>query len=760
MDTIRITELPPKTYVEQGDYIAIDNQNNGTKKVQFTNLLDSSLSSQNKAADALTTGQAIGELNTSINNANASINNANTRIDNLINSGYTFKTIDTALTFSQNLSDQHWVASGSIPVTINGTRIYDFVLVDAREGYVQNDTFVGSDDGVQITMPIASSQTDMQYFIDAGTSHYIDHYLRVVIAVGAIIDANAEITDARIGASVLGGKTYSTLGDAIRTQVTDLKSDIDCIRNKKILLESGTYTEVDPVSKLNARARIRSAYAILTDSINSVTFPSGYTGYGQVFDASGHRLGFTSNYINSITRAMIRERYGDSAYSFVFVIRNDSTPSDDISSQIETVMNNTVVEWIEPIKSELSITSYYGASADLNNITKVGVWYGRTPNTLVNVPLSFAGSAFILEVLSENGVIIQKLTGLMNGQRAIRYFISDTWSEWASNPSYIVVSESSAESYYNNLAENLPSNGYYYISTTWFTDMASLGNKIGYLHTFAPKMFSTTLVLQVFYPASQGNVSFRTRLANGSWTSWRSVAQNEDDYHDGTAKYFAFGDSITYGQIGGSGGQRSQYNYPACVGRILKMTVDNRGVTNQGLIKDWDTIHTNFINNLDMTGAKLITVGWAYNDYAQYAGINFGSYDDTVDSTFIGKYYTIMKEFQQKCPDAKIILVTGYGYSDGTINPVVKPTLTQQFTHKYTFADGQKSIKQMYDTLEEMCYAHGWSCVNQAKGTVFNQWNANLLIGDQIHPTNDGYLRYGNYLGARIASLYANIGAW
>lgn len=230
MDVVRITELQPKTYVEQGDYIAIDNQSDGTKKVQFTNLLDDSLSTQNKAADASATGQAISGLNTNINDVNTRIDDANTRIDNadaridnLINSGYTFKTIDTALTFYQSSMNQHWVASGSIPVTIDGTKIYDFVLVDAREGYIQDGTFTGSDDGVQITMPIASSQTDMQYFVDTGTSHYTGHYLRVVIAVGMIIDANAEITDARI----VDGVTYSTLGDAIRTSVDNLETSID-----------------------------------------------------------------------------------------------------------------------------------------------------------------------------------------------------------------------------------------------------------------------------------------------------------------------------------------------------------------------------------------------------------------------------------------------------------------------------------------------------------------------------------------------------
>ena len=62
MDVVRITELQPKTYVEQGDYIAIDNQSDGTKKVQFTNLLDDTLSQENKIAPANVVGDKIATV--------------------------------------------------------------------------------------------------------------------------------------------------------------------------------------------------------------------------------------------------------------------------------------------------------------------------------------------------------------------------------------------------------------------------------------------------------------------------------------------------------------------------------------------------------------------------------------------------------------------------------------------------------------------------------------------------------------------------
>ena len=66
MDIVRITELQPKTYVEQGDYIAIDNQSDGTKKVQFTNLLDDTLSQENKIAPANVVGDEIATIRAAV----------------------------------------------------------------------------------------------------------------------------------------------------------------------------------------------------------------------------------------------------------------------------------------------------------------------------------------------------------------------------------------------------------------------------------------------------------------------------------------------------------------------------------------------------------------------------------------------------------------------------------------------------------------------------------------------------------------------
>lgn len=73
MDVTRIIDLPSKTYIEEGDYIAIDNQQDGTQKVQFTNLFDSSLSQSDKIAPANIVGQQFTNTNTEITALRAAV---------------------------------------------------------------------------------------------------------------------------------------------------------------------------------------------------------------------------------------------------------------------------------------------------------------------------------------------------------------------------------------------------------------------------------------------------------------------------------------------------------------------------------------------------------------------------------------------------------------------------------------------------------------------------------------------------------------
>lgn len=254
----------------------------------------------------------------------------------------------------------------------------------------------------------------------------------------------------------------------------------------------------------------------------------------------------------------------------------------------------------------------------------------------------------------------------------------------------------------------------------------------------------SSVVTQEWVNILDGRRSVRYSIS-GTWQSWKA-----GDGKDHSAVYYAFGDSTTYGQVAVTG-EQSPYNYPACVGRELGLVVKNMGVGGQGLIKDWDFIHTEYLEGLDMSDAALVSVGWGYNTGEDITKtLNFGSYTDTAPDTFIGKYYTILKEFQEKCPKAQVVLITGYGMLNEH----------HQFRAGYTFCDGMKSMREIYNTLEEMCTYNGWCCINQAKGTWVTKINWSEYIGDGVHPTTEGYFRYGGFIAAKMKAIYSNLKKW
>lgn len=85
MDSVRIIQLPTKSAAGVDDYIAVDSIANGTKKIQFPNLLDNGLTIQNKAADAKATGDAINDaIGNEASTRQSADANLQTQIDQLI----------------------------------------------------------------------------------------------------------------------------------------------------------------------------------------------------------------------------------------------------------------------------------------------------------------------------------------------------------------------------------------------------------------------------------------------------------------------------------------------------------------------------------------------------------------------------------------------------------------------------------------------------------------------------------------------------
>lgn len=625
---------------------------------------------------------------------------------------------------------------------------------------------------------------------------------------------DAELIDIRVGAD---GKTYPSAGEAVRSQFKSLKDDLSNSMDYLVVTEDimGTiYNKLFGNLPQNTIVYVNSAWGDDAPPISGtfwlITYSSGNSDIGTRF---AMQEAFYIKDTNKQSYVRIKE-YGDSwgnwenkipdtvitnygiiaddtdfnnlvipdiyyCYTpnnfvnspttkagWLFVVSNNLEDSQSIISQYfieyssvklytRHFQNEEWSNWITESDSmkfisitESSASSTYNRKmANLEGFKMAWVspsWFDDTPNT------GKLGWLFTLYHKEEHSDTIPAY-GMQiyfvpeTGGSYVRWVRSSSyWSDWVGSDGvglffkgFITNTSVLADGDLNSLVEM----GLYYLPSP--NTILNVPN--GVVNPYYIWVFiSGSVVTQFMENMNTGVHYVRYKVGDKDWTTWKS-----SDKHDNSAKYFAFGDSTTYGQIATVGGQ-SPYNYPACVGRMLNMVVTNKAIGGQGLLKDWDTIQQDYITDLDMTGAKLITVGWAYNDSSQYTTLNFGTYTDVDETTVIGKYFTIMKQFQQKCPDAQVILITGYGST----------SVGNQFTAKYTFQDGQHTVKEFYDELEKMCNLHGWCCVNQSKGTWVNEFNWADMIGDNIHPKKETYLRYGNYMAGRISSFYGNVGAW
>ena len=186
MDSVRITQLPTKSAAGTDDYIAVDSTANGTKKIQFPNLLDNGLTIQNKAADAKATGDAISAVNGAVGNEASARQSADANLQTQI--------------------DQLIAPSGEAP-------------------------------------------------------------------------SAAEIENARIGAPP-ESTVYSTLGDAIRGQFTDLKSDIGTFFNGEYIQPTLTFNNgfvSASTGEINNHSAYRYSQLIPVNEGDVVEFKSGGT---------------------------------------------------------------------------------------------------------------------------------------------------------------------------------------------------------------------------------------------------------------------------------------------------------------------------------------------------------------------------------------------------------------------------------------------------------------------------------------------------
>ena len=417
------------------------------------------------------------------------------------------------------------------------------------------------------------------------------------------------------------------------------------------------------------------------------------------------------------------------------------------------------------------------AGSDLNDINYNSVYQVSNANTPTNAPVSNTPFIVLTNIFSGSTYRSQYVITFSSFEVYGRRMNSGTWGAWSRIPimdNYHLTNSTSQIASSDDL-DDIHDNSIRFVAVNAAPDNYPLGNMPGMVIT--SKCFSTRntqMVIPYFYHtledmtiAQRNGYKICHRIYDGSsWTDWVYIKQTS---RNDAGDYYAFGDSTTFGYSSDHSHAQSPWNYPAIVGDLTGVTVNNIADPAQGLIKDWSVgTEGNFaiiptisqmISNGDFDNTVLITVGWAYNDSLYYSDLNFGDPTDAIPesttgiTTYLGYYAKILDILQKAAPQALVVLITGYGYTTNTEGHKADT----QFTQTRTFADGNKTFKQIYDAMEEMANYNGFCCINQAKGCAINRANASDIIGDNIHPTYDNYRIYGNNIAARIAALFQNV---
>lgn len=194
----------------------------------------------------------------------------------------------------------------------------------------------GNDTGKVSAAGLLAETTGAINALDNSLNARIDN-----IIAGGTAPSAAEVTDARLGAD---GTQYSSLGAAIRGQFNDLNQYDTGI----IIVESGGIADADGKTKTINAWRFRNKYRLAAKNIDSVYAPSGYDLYWFALDEDEALLGHAAVF----TTVLRKSDLPAGTVYINFAIRNTSTPTSDISSQIDIVQDGLSVVFYDDLMND------------------------------------------------------------------------------------------------------------------------------------------------------------------------------------------------------------------------------------------------------------------------------------------------------------------------------------------------------------------------------------------------------------------------
>lgn len=511
---------------------------------------------------------------------------------------------------------------------------------------------------------------------------------------------DAEVIDIRIGADK---KKYNTAGEAVRGQISDLKSDLDVL-SAKLYAENFEfdYSDLEVVS--NGYIGVNGT--IVQSSVHKVVKVSG----DKVKKLSGTALQYFTALVFVVKR-------GDTVTDYYYLPTNATEYSysfDNVLTSSDTIYLN----WFNFNSRDTinGVTVSYDSIIDDANVHSNKTWSSSKINEIFNETVK--------------SVEYSTLTKLSNG------WMSTTGSITANN-SHCIVSMSgngvSKISLHPLQSSALP---FVVIKDGDGNVVKVINGENSTSERTVEIGFELTSEHTIYLNWFDGNTtkgflnSITVYIVPGVQQTIKSLISSERNYFHSVNKPYVFsgktanffGDSITQGFVNG---QITEYGYPRIFSDKVGLTHTNYGITGTCIAIDIDVTHPSIYHKLTSVAewdVDYIFIAGGVNDWQQ--GVDMSVFRDALEDicTALGTNF-----------DGEVIFITPINQAGWT--PVETPVA---------------ELQDYRDAITQIAMSHGYSVV---QGNLFNFPKSNdttkfinAMLYDKLHPTQNGYYEYARGL--------------
>lgn len=409
------------------------------------------------------------------------------------------------------------------------------------------------------------------------------------------------------------GQTWQ---EEIEDELADVKQDFNAIDGflaNTIELESGTFADADGVTHSNVKHRIRNITPIPVRFFSKIEMPANTTDtmyYMWIF-----LLDKNLNLITTVywTKTINLDSLSDDVYYINFAIKNDKSPSSDISSELSAVQNSMVVVSSVDGKIENAISSETIYSYDMQEVSLT--WVDGYYVDAHEAPVALASTRY----------------AVIDVQEGEKYWVQGT--NYYSSAGYRVFNSSGTQLIGSNVSSNF---GYVNEVIT----IPEGGAKL-YIGTY---LTSTNNIL---------NFGGAYKLVEN--TDLKTYAKSKK------IKWEAVGDSITAtATLRSSDGNYQMPNYVDFVSEWLGINVVNRGSSGTGYITNNSGYSNTFVERSTTISADtdLVTFFGSFNDPydASYAVGTIS--DEPGSNTLYGAIKACINNVYLINPSTQILLIT------------------------------------------------------------------------------------------------------